>query len=83
MTVFARVALAATTLAPAADVATFEDHMRLIWGRKQLYGTQFRRGPDGVVTLAPMEDSSHADLRREDAGLPPFAIGLCLAKRPR
>ena len=27
---------------PAADVATFEDHLRLVWGRKQLYGTQFR-----------------------------------------
>jgi hypothetical protein len=21
---------------PSADVATFEDHMRLIWGRKQI-----------------------------------------------
>jgi hypothetical protein len=65
---------------PAADVATFEDHMRLVWGRKQIYGTQFRVGANGAITLAPMEDSAHADLRREDAGLPPFAIGLCLAK---
>ena len=66
---------------PAADVATFEDHMRLIWGRKQIYGTQFRVGTDGKVDLAPMEDSAHADMRREDAGLPPFKVGLCLAKR--
>jgi hypothetical protein len=66
---------------PAADVATFEDHMRLVWGRKQIYGTQFKVGANGAITLAPMEDSAHADLRREDAGLPPFAIGLCLAKR--
>jgi hypothetical protein len=28
-----------------------------------------------------MEDSAHADLRREDAGLPPFQVGLCEAKR--
>jgi hypothetical protein len=65
---------------PAADVATFEDHMRLVWGRKQIYGTQFRVGADGRVELSPMEDSTHADLRREDAGLPPFKVGLCLAK---
>jgi len=66
---------------PAADVATFEDHMRLVWGRKQIYGTQFRRGADGKIELAPMEDSAHADLRREDAGLPPFKLGLCMATR--
>jgi hypothetical protein len=64
---------------PAADVATFEDHMRLVWGRKQIYGTQFRVGAGGKVELAPMEDSAHADLRREDAGLPPFHVGTCLA----
>ena len=72
---------AGPTESPAADVATFEDHMRLVWGRKQIYGTQFKLGANGAVVLAPMEDSAHADLRREDAGLPPFAVGLCLAKR--
>lgn len=72
---------AGPTESPAADVATFEDHLRLIWGRKQIYGTQFRVGAGGKVELAPMEDSAHADLRREDAGLPPFKVGLCLAKR--
>jgi hypothetical protein len=66
---------------PAADVATLEDRLRLAWGRKQIYGTQFRRGADGKIELAPMEDSAHADLRREDAGLPPFKFGLCLATR--
>jgi uncharacterized protein DUF6624 len=66
---------------PAVDVATLEDRLRLVWGRKQIYGTQFRRGADGKVQLAPMEDSAHADLRREDAGLPPFKLGLCLANR--
>ncbi len=64
---------------PAADVATFEDHMRLVWGRKQIYGTQFRVGAGGKVELSPMEDSAHADMRREDAGLPPFRVGICLA----
>jgi len=67
---------------PAADVATLEDRLRVLNGRKQLYGTQFRIENDKVV-LAPMEDSAHADLRREDAGLPPFSLGLCLAKNAR
>jgi hypothetical protein len=64
---------------PAVDVATFEDRMRLLSGRKQIYGTQFRLDDKGRVVLAPMEDSAHADLRREDAGLPPFKLGLCLS----
>ena len=68
---------------PAADVATLEDRVRLQIGRKQLYGTQFRVDDRGAIVLAPMEDSAHADLRREDAGLPPFALGLCLAKNTK
>jgi hypothetical protein len=65
---------------PAADVATWEDRARLKAGRKQIYGTQFLIDDKGKVVLAPMEDSTHADLRREGAGLPPFKLGLCLAK---
>jgi len=68
---------------PAADVAAFEDHLRLVWGRKQIYGTQFTRGAKGEIVLAPMEDSAHADLRREDAGLPPFKLGLCMARQAK
>jgi hypothetical protein len=64
---------------PAADVATLEDRLRLVAGRKQIYGTQFRRGADGKIALAPMEDSAHADLRREGAALPPFKLGMCIA----
>jgi hypothetical protein len=68
---------------PAADVATLEDRLRILSGRKQIYGTQFRVNDRGAIVLAPMEDSAHADLRRDDAGLPPFTLGLCLAKHPR
>jgi hypothetical protein len=64
---------------PAADVTMLEDRVRLLAGRKQLYGTQFRRTDAGRV-LAPMEDSAHVDLRREDAGLPPFTLSACLAR---
>lgn len=74
---------AGPTESPAADVATFEDHMRLAWGRKQIYGTQFTTGANGAIVLAPMEDSTHADLRREDAGLPPFKLGLCFARQAK
>jgi hypothetical protein len=68
----------------AADVATLEDQFRLAQqGRKQLVGTQFRLDANGDVVLSPMEDSAHADLRREGSGLPPFALGLCLAKQTK
>lgn len=67
----------------AADVAALEDVSRLGAGRKQIYGTQFRVDERGNVVLAPMEDSAHADMRRENAGLPPFALGLCLAHARR
>jgi hypothetical protein len=73
---------AGPTESPAADVATFEDRLRLVWGRKQIYGTQFRM-ENGSVVLSPMEDSAHADLRREGAALPPFALGLCFARNSR
>ena len=73
---------AGPTESPAPDVATLEDRLRLLAGRKQIYGTQFRIENDKVV-LSPMEDSAHADLRREGAGLPPFSLGLCLAKNAR
>jgi hypothetical protein len=65
----------------AADVATLEDRLRLQSGRKQIYGTQFRVGADGKLMLAPMEDSTHVDLRREDAGLPAFTTSACLAQK--
>jgi len=65
----------------AADVATLEDRLRLQSGRKQIYGTQFRVGADGKVVLAPMEDSAHVDLRREDATLPAFKTSACLAQK--
>jgi hypothetical protein len=65
--------------ANAADVATLEDRVRLASGRKQIYGTQVVR-ENGAVRLAPLEDSAHVDLRREEAGLPPVSHSLCLAK---
>jgi uncharacterized protein DUF6624 len=66
----------------AADVSTLEDQFRLAQqGRKQIVGTQFSIDASGAVVLSPMEDSAHADMRREGSGLPPFRLGLCLAKQ--
>jgi hypothetical protein len=60
-----------------ADVAVLEDAMRLIAGRKQLYATHFVLTSDSTFEPAPTEDLSHVDLRREAAGLPPFAYAQC------
>jgi hypothetical protein len=78
--VLRRMIEAGPTESPAADVATLEDRMRLVWGRRQIYGTQFIHGPTGRTILMPMEDSTHVDLRRKDAALPPLKTGICLAK---
>lgn len=68
----------------AADVATLEDQFRLAQqARKQIVGTQFKLDASGNVMLSPMEDSAHADMRREGSGLPPFKLGLCLAKQAK
>ncbi len=79
-TVLHRMMEAGPLESPAIDVAVFEDHMRLVWGRKQLYGTQFITA-NGKIALAAMEDSAHADMRREGASLPPFKLGVCFAQQ--
>jgi hypothetical protein len=68
---------------PPPDVATLEDRNRLLAGRKQIYGTHFRLDSAGMVVLLPMEDSTHADLRRAGALLPPFKASACLARAAR
>lgn len=65
---------------PPAAVATLEDRLRVQSGRKQLYGTQLRRGADGALEPLPIEDPKHVDLRRDAAGLPPLAQALCAAR---
>ena len=60
------------------DVAVLEDRVRLMSGRKQLYGTQLI-SVDGRLVPAAIEDSAHVDLRREGANLPPLAWSVCNA----
>lgn len=66
---------------PPAAVAILEDRMRVRAGRKQLYGTQLQRRPDGSVAPFPIEDEAHLALRRDGAELPPLAQSLCAARR--
>jgi hypothetical protein len=66
-----------------ADVAMIEDRVRLLSGRKQLYGTQLRAGSPGMPQPLAIEDSAHVDLRRDAAGLPPLAAAVCAAGGPR
>ena len=65
-----------------ADVAVLEDRVRLQSGRKQLYGSQLRM-VNGNLVPAPIEDSTHVDMRRDAAGLPPLRQALCTARTAR
>jgi len=60
--------------ARAADVAMLEDRILVRRGKKQVYGTQVRSGPDtgGKLVLAPIEDEKHVDKRRASVGLMPL-----------
>jgi hypothetical protein len=62
----------------AADVSVMEDRMRVLAGRGQIYGSQFL--PASTVP-AYLEDSSHVNLRRDGAMLPPFEQSACAARR--
>jgi hypothetical protein len=67
---------------PPAAVATLEDRLRLGAGRKQIYGTQLLRAPDGALVPAPLEDPERVELRRDAAGLPPLAQAVCAVRAP-
>ena len=57
-----------------ADVAMLEDRVLVGRGKKQIYGTQVRSGPQtgGKLVLAPIEDEEHVDKRRASVGLMPL-----------
>jgi hypothetical protein len=58
-----------------ADAATLEDRVLMGEGKKQIYGTQVRFGPDtgGKLELYPIEDEENVDIRRAAVGLEPIA----------
>ncbi len=57
-----------------ADVAMLEDRILIRRGKKQIYGTQVRSGPDtgGKMVLNPIKDEKHVDKRRASVGLMPL-----------
>jgi len=61
------------------ETAMLEDRTRVRAGRGQLYGTVLKEGRDGRLTPARIEDSSHVELRRETAWLPPLKQSVCAA----
>jgi hypothetical protein len=63
------------------EAATLEDRVRVHAGRGQLYGTQLKAGADGKWAPVRIEDSTHVDLRRDGAWLPPLAQAICVAGR--
>jgi hypothetical protein len=66
---------------PAWQAAYLEDRIRVIEGRKQLYGTQIDTGPDGEPLPFPIEDADCVDQRRSAVGLEPLAARLAKAER--
>lgn len=50
--------------------AYFVDKLRLCNGKQQLYGTQFRKLPNGSVEFLPIESEFDVDFRRKKIGLP-------------
>ncbi len=61
------------------ETAMLEDRTRVRAGRGQIYGTVLHAGPDGKLVPVHLEDSTHVDLRRETAWLPPLKQSLCAA----
>lgn len=59
-----------------ADVAVLEDRVRLLSGRKQLYGSQLHM-VNGKLVSAAIEDPAHVDMRRDAASLPPLEQAIC------
>jgi hypothetical protein len=53
--------------------ALLEDRIRISEGKKQLYGSQVKVGPNGGKSFYPIKDEVNVDKRRKTVGLPPLA----------
>jgi hypothetical protein len=54
-------------------LALLEDRVALRTGKKQIYGSQIGRFPDGKYYVSPLEDPDNVDKRRAEVGLSPLA----------
>lgn len=68
----AREAVAAGEMQPQL-LPLLEDRVLMREGRKQIYGSQLHRGPEGGYELWPIEDEASVDERRAEVGLKPLA----------
>ncbi len=53
--------------------AFFIDKMRVVSGKPQLYGTQYKIGKDKKIEMLPIENHEELEDRRKKAGLPPLS----------
>lgn len=58
--------------ASASALALLEDRVALRTGKKQIYGSQIGRYPDGRYYVSPLEDPDNVDKRRAGVGLGPL-----------
>jgi hypothetical protein len=56
------------------EIAYLTDRTRVMRGRPQLYGTQFKAAGKGKWKLDSIEDSVHVDARRGAAGMEPLTV---------
>jgi hypothetical protein len=59
--------------AQGSSLALLEDRVSLRQGKKQIYGSQIGRKPDGAYYVQALEDPDNVDTRRASVGLPPLA----------
>jgi hypothetical protein len=58
------------------DLALLVDRVRVRQHKPQLYGTQYKAGPDGEWVPEPIEDEEHIEGRRKSMGLSTMADEL-------
>lgn len=56
-----------------SDLAYLIDRSRILAGKSQLYGTQFKKLEDGSVTFLNIEDEENLDNRRKEMEMTSFA----------
>ena len=55
--------------ARASSLALLEDRIALRQGKRQIYGSQISRHPDGEYFISPLQDPLNVDKRRAEVGL--------------
>ena len=66
---------------PASHVAMLEDRVRVLSGKRQLFGTQFDWNQEGMLAPNPIEDQESVDARRTSVGLEPLADAIARMRR--